>query len=311
MIPEPTNFFFDTLVARITSLERDNALMQAALDTLKPDWRKAQGTSGTMTGDEHSHGDEIEGDGWVIPLDGPVNVRRDTRVDPSTFLYKLTGEALVRGSKTGDDGYTWYRISNSPDSYVREDVVTFSKERPALPVAPALWPSPVYAYTITTRHGINGHKGIDLATGDKRPLVYSGLSKGTVVQVFRCPKCEPNGTPGQRTIHNAYGYGQHVIVRFNHADLSPKMQEQMTDYINGVGWRREHLFVMFAHLSHVAVEEGQILESSQAIGTVGSTGDSTGNHLHLEPRGSTDMNAKWGTLEHTAFDPVLIYVFED
>jgi len=40
----------------------------------------------------------------------------------------------------------------------------------------------------------------------------------------------------------------------------------------------------YAHLSQVSVETGQVIEKGQVIGFVGSTGRSTGPHLHYEVR---------------------------
>ncbi len=60
---------------------------------------------------------------------------------------------------------------------------------------------------------------------------------------------------------NSQGYGQFVIVDHN------------IDYIT-----------LYAHLSEVLVEEGEIVTAGQVLGRVGSTGNSTGPHLHFEIR---------------------------
>jgi len=40
--------------------------------------------------------------------------------------------------------------------------------------------------------------------------------------------------------------------------------------------------VWFAHLAEVHVSEGEIVPYDQVVGLVGSTGNSTGPHLHYE-----------------------------
>ncbi len=58
-----------------------------------------------------------------------------------------------------------------------------------------------------------------------------------------------------------FGYGNHVIVRHS------------ADYES-----------LYAHMSKVLVKEGQEVNTNTILGEVGSTGHSTGPHLHLEIR---------------------------
>lgn len=60
---------------------------------------------------------------------------------------------------------------------------------------------------------------------------------------------------------SSVGYGQFVVIDHN------------IDYIT-----------LYAHLSEIYVEEGQVVGKGQLLGRIGSTGNSTGPHLHFEIR---------------------------
>ena len=56
------------------------------------------------------------------------------------------------------------------------------------------------------------------------------------------------------------------------------------DYGNHIKIRCNNVTTLYAHCLNVYVKEGQIVAQGQDIGEVGSTGNSTGPHLHFEIR---------------------------
>ena len=60
---------------------------------------------------------------------------------------------------------------------------------------------------------------------------------------------------------SSVGYGKHVIV--DHGD---------------------NLKTLYAHLSKINVKTGDEVDTDTVVGLMGSTGRSTGSHLHLEVR---------------------------
>lgn len=65
----------------------------------------------------------------------------------------------------------------------------------------------------------------------------------------------------EQVVHSKVGYGNHIYV--NHGD--------------GV-------VSLYAHLSQIFVKQGDSVHSGTVLGQMGSTGRSTGSHLHLEIR---------------------------
>lgn len=125
------------------------------------------------------------------------------------------------------------------------------------------WPVDHQYQTITTYFGYdswrNGnHKGIDIAGGGIAGSNIYAAQSGTVISVVNY--CGHNygkswscGCGG--------GYGNYVII--NHGG---------------------NLATLYGHASDIIVSEGQHVEIGDVIGYVGSTGWSTGPHLHFEVR---------------------------
>ena len=101
---------------------------------------------------------------------------------------------------------------------------------------------------------LDNHKGMDFAAAKGTP-VYSS-SSGVVKVTFKTCTHNYGKTVGCGCGGN---YGNNIKI----------------DTGNGCG-------IIYGHLTDVYVNEGDTVEQGQLIGTVGSTGWSTGNHLHFE-----------------------------
>ena len=89
---------------------------------------------------------------------------------------------------------------------------------------------------------------------------------------------------GRRIFHKgvdlAAPYGEPVYSAGNGRVIS-------AGYSPGYGWfvRIRHkggYSTLYAHMSRILVRKGETVRIGQRIGKVGSTGTSTGNHLHFE-----------------------------
>ena len=118
-----------------------------------------------------------------------------------------------------------------------------------------IWPVPGY-FGVTQHYGNKGHTGIDLASSGIAGKPVVAIADGQVESTIS------NWSPSMGYYGNA-SYGNYVVI--NHGTRNG---------YNYMAW--------YAHLMSVTVSPGQTVRQGQTIGYVGTTGRSTGYHLHLE-----------------------------
>lgn len=106
------------------------------------------------------------------------------------------------------------------------------------------WPMPGVTYISDEYGGYRGHQGMDIAGPSGTPIVAA--ESGTVIRSHMADTW-------------GWGWGYHVYI-----------------YHNGT------YSTLYAHMSQTAVSTGEYVQKGQVIGYEGSTGDSTGPHLHFE-----------------------------
>lgn len=143
------------------------------------------------------------------------------------------------------------------------------------------WPVPGYYYISQTynnkssMYASGSHSGTDIASNGKsikgakiiatRGGIVDSINKGCKHNYGKTKSCGCGG-----------GFGNYVVVR-------------STFKIDG---KKITLRVIYGHMTSVKVKVGQYISSGQKLGTVGSTGYSTGPHLHFEFRVQDNPSAK-------------------
>lgn len=128
-----------------------------------------------------------------------------------------------------------------------------------------VWPVKGY-HTITA--GIDSgdsvhkgtHHGIDIAGGSIKGKPILAAAAG---RVYSCNNTCTHNYGKSRSCGCGSGYGNYVAI--DHGTL------------NGVSYK-----TLYGHMTSTAVQNGQYVQKGQVIGYVGTTGWSTGPHLHFE-----------------------------
>lgn len=186
----------------------------------------------------------------ILPVTGIRHtVKKGDTIKSITKKYKANEEDIL----------TYNGISSSKELAVGDIVIVPDGEIES--VAPKVTTKKPTVYTNVTvsgflarpliggikTQGIHGNNGIDIGASYGTSVLAAASGKVLIARL--------GGYNG--------GYGSMVII----------------DHGNGVQ-------TLYAHLSSVGVSNGQSVVQGQVIGGVGSTGKSTGNHLHFEVRGA-------------------------
>src|SRR5580765_3688687 len=119
------------------------------------------------------------------------------------------------------------------------------------------WPLAEYRYGAVFFAPNIVHTGVDIDANEGTQILAAG--PGTVVSADWGLYTE---APGNITDP----YGQAVVVRHD------------------FGYKDQTLFTVYAHMSKIIAVVGQHVETGDVLGLVGSTGVTTGPHLHFEVR---------------------------
>ncbi len=131
------------------------------------------------------------------------------------------------------------------------------------------------------------HNGVDISNGTYGSPVYA-MADG---KVYTCVKsCTHNHRKVDKN-GNVYscgcggGYGNYVAI--DHGGY------------NGVGYK-----AIYAHMGSVVVSDGATVRKGQIIGYIGSTGQSTGPHLHFGIQINTKYNTSRDSKYYSWTDPL-------
>lgn len=133
-----------------------------------------------------------------------------------------------------------------------------------------LWPTPTVS-RISSYYGRRWgrmHNGIDIANGNCWGDKIIAVADGVVTTYSN--SCRHNY--GKKPVRNCCGSGYGNYITINHGTKSGKT------YV-----------AYYAHMASIVVSKGQKVKKGQIVGYIGSTGRSTGAHLHF----GVAVNGSW------------------
>ncbi|WP_399552544.1 peptidoglycan DD-metalloendopeptidase family protein [Streptomyces sp. YIM 98790] len=282
--------------SQVSALLQQAAVQQAAAPAAK----QAAGTADAGTSHTVKPGDtlfkiaeahDVEG-GW-LPL---YEANRDVVGDNPNLIYPGQKLSLKTGSTGG---------SASTASAPADEIVIELTEEPA--AAPAQEPAPAEEPAAEQPAEQAEQPAEEPAEQAEQPVAEPApvVEEPAAASGFTAPVDAPI-TTAYRVFGAMWASGYHTGVDFN-AGAGTPVKAVSGGTVVSAGWggsygneviiqHTDGHYSQYAHLSAISVSAGQSVSVGQEIGLVGTTGNSTGPHLHFEIR--------TGTSYGTDIDPV-------
>lgn len=131
-----------------------------------------------------------------------------------------------------------------------------------------------YRYGSTQGRRRDPHHGVEFLNPGGTPVLAAADGVVVVAGDDRQPVSPHGAWPILFYGPYSYFYGNLVVIEH---PLPAEFQR---------GWPETAgpLYTLYAHLSEISVQAGQVVQAGQEVGKVGMTGVATGNHLHFEVR---------------------------
>ncbi|MER5766397.1 M23 family metallopeptidase [Streptomyces sp. NPDC001985] len=121
------------------------------------------------------------------------------------------------------------------------------------------------------------------------------------LNTFQSPVAGSHVSTGYRAGGSLWSSGSHSGIDFHAPHGTPVMSVGMGTVVEA-GWggaygnnvvirMNDGSYTQYGHLASIGVTAGQSVVAGQQIGLAGSTGNSTGPHLHFEARGGADYGS--------------------
>jgi murein DD-endopeptidase MepM/ murein hydrolase activator NlpD len=133
----------------------------------------------------------------------------------------------------------------------------------------------------------DNHPGIDY--DDAPNTTVRASANGVVILADACSAANCVNQEGQTGPAYNGGYGNVILVEYPYNSLPAAVRGDLNLQEN------QSLYMLYPHLRDApALQAGDIVRSGQVIGNVGSTGNSSGPHLHFETRTGTTGSLNFG-----------------
>lgn len=253
---------FFTVVQFMAIIEETDQQMIDNLQSLTDDAKIKQKQADQKAEEMQAVVGQLEADLARLKADAAATRQDMKELDAKISAQDAAENALEAESKRiGQDIYTLQKkLAAERAATATAQAKRKSNNKPSTPVVKNgwTWPVPGHKY-ITSKYGnrlhpvykvYRMHSGIDISAPYGSSVVSARA--GTVLMVV-------NPVQGQNS--GGSGYGNYIVV--DHGD----------------GYS-----TLYAHLKRTLVSKGQTVRAGSRIGLVGSTGTSTGAHLHFEVR---------------------------